>query len=194
MTSLLARVATKRDRAAQMVPGRRSAAVATIQRHPSRQTWQAELLRQSRKGHVDEYKQQLRISWIFEPGFSNRPKIPTFLQEASITVQAAKGYDVPVVIILGADLSDTETEGRPTSCGAATRAKVRLFVTGPATPASLATEAETVPSLLKELLRRRTQVWKSPTGSDGLDKTKLTGRVFPRRSLLLCEQSRYRGQ
>jgi superfamily I DNA and RNA helicase len=46
------------------------------------------------------------------------------------TVHSAKGYDAPVVIILGADLFGEDTESRAAFYVAATRAKIALYVFG----------------------------------------------------------------
>jgi superfamily I DNA/RNA helicase len=46
------------------------------------------------------------------------------------TVHSAKGYDAPVVIILGADLFGNDTESRAAFYVAATRAKIGLYVFG----------------------------------------------------------------
>ncbi len=64
------------------------------------------------------------------------------------TVQSAKGYDCPIVILAGADLFSTDTEGRTSFYVGATRAKILLLVTGLRERNSLADEAKVVAELL----------------------------------------------
>jgi superfamily I DNA and RNA helicase len=64
------------------------------------------------------------------------------------TVQSAKGYDCPIVILAGADLFSTDTEGRASFYVGATRAKIRLLVSGLRGRNSLADEAKGVAELL----------------------------------------------
>lgn len=63
---------------------------------------------------------------------------------------AAKGYNSPIVLVLGADLYPATTEGRASFSVAATRATVRLFVAGLRTPGTLAVEAASAAVLLDE--------------------------------------------
>jgi hypothetical protein len=58
------------------------------------------------------------------------------------TVFSAKGYDAPIVFLLGADLFPYTKEGRAAFYVAATRAKLRLFVTGLWRDRSLLVEAD----------------------------------------------------
>lgn len=65
------------------------------------------------------------------------------------TVQAAKGYDSPVVFLMGIDSFDQTTEGRAQFYVGATRAKMRLYVTGLKGRGGLAEEAEGISKLLE---------------------------------------------
>jgi superfamily I DNA and RNA helicase len=63
----------------------------------------------------------------------NAQKNLPLLQDRTMTfctVHSAKGYDAPVVIILGADLFGNDTESRAAFYVAATRAKIGLYVFG----------------------------------------------------------------
>jgi superfamily I DNA/RNA helicase len=64
------------------------------------------------------------------------------------TVDSAKGYDCPIVILAGADLFWTDKEGRASFYVGATRAKTVLFVTGVKGGDTLADKAKTVGELL----------------------------------------------
>jgi superfamily I DNA and RNA helicase len=64
------------------------------------------------------------------------------------TVYGAKGYDAPVVFLVGADRFETSREGRAAFYVAATRAKLLLYVTGVSQPHSLLTEAKAVCEVL----------------------------------------------
>lgn len=64
------------------------------------------------------------------------------------TLKAAKGYDAPVVFLVGADLFQTDVTGRASFYVAASRCKSRLYVTGMQVPSSLAEEAKAVADLL----------------------------------------------
>ena len=64
------------------------------------------------------------------------------------TVESAKGYDCPIVILAGADLFTADTEGRASFYVGATRAKTHLSVTGLRGRNSLADEAKAVTELL----------------------------------------------
>ncbi len=66
------------------------------------------------------------------------------------TVGAAKGYDSPIVLMLGADLYPTTTEGRASFYVAATRATVRLFIAGLRRPGTPAVEAELTAAFLAD--------------------------------------------
>lgn len=60
----------------------------------------------------------------------------------------AKGYDAPVVFLVGADQFENTREGRASFYVGATRAKMLLFVSGVNTPGSLVQEAHQVQQLL----------------------------------------------
>jgi superfamily I DNA and RNA helicase len=69
------------------------------------------------------------------------------------TVYSAKGYDAPVVIILGADLFGDDTESRAAFYVAATRAKIALYVFGVKNdnrPAPLLTEIAAAAAALRQ--------------------------------------------
>ncbi len=65
------------------------------------------------------------------------------------SVQSAKGYDCPVVVLIGVDLFGLDVESRAAFYVAATRAKMRLFVSGLHKTNSLAAEAEALSALLR---------------------------------------------
>lgn len=60
------------------------------------------------------------------------------------TVYGAKGYDAPVVFVIGADRFADDTQGRAAFYVGATRAKLLLYVTGVTREHSLLTEADAV--------------------------------------------------
>ena len=64
------------------------------------------------------------------------------------TVYGAKGYDAPIVFLVGADRFGNNREGRAGFYVAATRAKLLLYVTGLARRQSLLVEAEAVCKVL----------------------------------------------
>lgn len=64
------------------------------------------------------------------------------------TVEAAKGYDSPIVFLMGVDLFGENVEARARFYVGATRAKMHLFVTGVRGRGGLAEEAEAVSKLL----------------------------------------------
>jgi hypothetical protein len=64
------------------------------------------------------------------------------------TVYGVKGYDAPIVFVLGADRFAYSTEGRAAFYVAATRAKLLLYVSGVAKRDSLLTEAKSVVRIL----------------------------------------------
>jgi superfamily I DNA and RNA helicase len=64
------------------------------------------------------------------------------------TTKGAKGYDAPVVFLVGADQFENTREGRASFYVGATRAKMLLFVSGLNTHLSLVQEAEQVQQML----------------------------------------------
>lgn len=64
------------------------------------------------------------------------------------TTYGAKGYDAPVVFLVGADQFENSREGRASFYVGATRAKMLLFVTGVNAAGSLIQEAQQVQQLL----------------------------------------------
>ena len=93
------------------------------------------------------------VRGVIEPyGSSINPSKDRYIfEEGSLTittVQSAKGYDCPVVFVIGADLFPTDTEGRASFYVAASRSKMHLFVTGLHGSGNLAEEACAVASLL----------------------------------------------
>lgn len=64
------------------------------------------------------------------------------------TVEAAKGYDSPVVFLMGVDLFGESAEARARFYVGATRAKMHLFVTGIRGKGGFAEEAEAISKLL----------------------------------------------
>ncbi|MCB0129114.1 MAG: ATP-binding domain-containing protein, partial [Caldilineaceae bacterium] len=68
------------------------------------------------------------------------------------TVYSAKGYDAPVVFVIGADLFPYTKEGRAEFYVAATRAKLRLFISGVWRDRSLLGEAAMVRARLCDAL------------------------------------------
>lgn len=78
-----------------------------------------------------------RDQYIFQPGCLTVS-----------TVYGVKGYDAPIVFVIGTDRFAYTTEGRAAFYVAATRAKLLLYVTGVATRDSLLTEAKSVVRVL----------------------------------------------
>lgn len=78
-----------------------------------------------------------RDGYIFQPGHLTVS-----------TVYGVKGYDAPIVFVVGTDRFAYTTEGRAAFYVAATRAKLFLYVTGVAKRDSLLTEAKAVRLLL----------------------------------------------
>jgi hypothetical protein len=64
------------------------------------------------------------------------------------TVEAAKGYDSPVVFLMGVDLFGDNVEARARFYVGATRAKMHLFVSGIRSKGGFAEETEAVSKLL----------------------------------------------
>ncbi len=99
-------------------------------------------------------KEQCKEIWrVIKPyGKSDNPERDRFIFEDGCltlaTVQAAKGYDSPVVFLMGIDLFGQATEGRAQFYVGASRAKLRLYVTGLRGMGGLAEEAEAVSNLL----------------------------------------------
>ena len=94
-----------------------------------------------------------KLKRILKPyGDSSNPDKNVYILESEAltlaTVKAAKGYDCPIVLLIGADLFPNSVEGRASFYVAATRAKMRLFVTGLRIANTLAEEAEKVATLL----------------------------------------------
>ena len=91
-------------------------------------------------------------------GASRRTEKREFIfEEGELTlasVKAAKGYDCPIVFLLGADSFPTDVAGRASFYVAATRAKMHLFVTGMNRANTLASEAEALAVLLSRLSPR----------------------------------------
>jgi superfamily I DNA and RNA helicase len=75
--------------------------------------------------------------YIFRPGYLTLS-----------TVYGAKGYDAPIVFLIGSDRFDTDTKGRAAFYVGATRAKLLLYVTGMERGQSLLTETKSVLNLM----------------------------------------------
>jgi len=92
----------------------------------------------------------------------NREKDSYIFEEGALTmgtVNSVKGYDCPVVFLVGSDSFPANAkEGRVAFYVAATRAKLHLFVTGLRVPGSLAEEAESVSKLLASPVRKQSGV------------------------------------
>ncbi len=74
------------------------------------------------------------------------------------TVGAAKGYDCPIVLVVGTDCFSTLKEGRAAFYVAVTRAKMELFITGVRGHYGLAEEAEIVSERLKQPLPTKFEI------------------------------------
>jgi superfamily I DNA and RNA helicase len=82
---------------------------------------------------------------------SNPDKDRYIFEECALTlgtVESVKGYDAPIVFLIGADFMQNDKKGRAFFYVAATRAKMRLYVSARAVKGSLAEEALTVRELL----------------------------------------------
>ncbi len=119
-------------------------------------------------------------------GKDNSDKGKILFQEGTLTlasVHAAKGYDCPVVLLFGADVFEADVESRATFYVAATRAKMRLFVSGLRRAGSLAEEAEAVSAILQmhpESVREEVNVVFEPAFRKGdrvRDRRSRTGTV-----------------
>jgi superfamily I DNA and RNA helicase len=64
------------------------------------------------------------------------------------TVNGAKGYDAPIVFLVGTDLLGDDKKGRAVFYVAATRAKLLLYISGTNSYRSLLREAEAVRQML----------------------------------------------
>lgn len=64
------------------------------------------------------------------------------------TIYGAKGYDAPIVFVIGSDRFDTDTKGRAAFYVRATRAKLLLYVTGVERGQSLLSETKAVLNLM----------------------------------------------
>jgi len=78
--------------------------------------------------------------YIFRPGYLTLS-----------TVYGAKGYDAPVVFVIGADRFETDTKGRAALYVGTTRAKLLLYVTGVERGQSLLTETQAVLNIMSEM-------------------------------------------
>lgn len=90
------------------------------------------------KNFIKPYEEAFRDSLIFQEG-----------QVTLSTTFSAKGYDAYVVFLIGSDLFDTDNAGRASFYVGATRAKLRLYVTGNRGRRSLLEEAELVSKQLE---------------------------------------------
>ncbi|WP_213803473.1 ATP-binding domain-containing protein [Granulicella sp. dw_53] len=93
------------------------------------------------------------ISRVLKPfGRSDNPAKDQFIFVESCltmtTVESAKGYDSPVVFVIGADLFSTDVAGRALFYVASTRCKMKLYVSGLKENGTLAEEAASVAQLL----------------------------------------------
>jgi len=64
------------------------------------------------------------------------------------TTHGAKGYDAQIIFLAGADLFGTDKSGRASFYVGATRAKMRLYITGLDSPGTLLAEAEAINAVL----------------------------------------------
>lgn len=78
-------------------------------------------------------------SYIFRPGYLTLS-----------TIYGAKGYDDPIVFVIGADRFETDTKGRAAFYVGATRAKMLLYVTGMERGQSLLSETKAVLNLMTQ--------------------------------------------
>jgi superfamily I DNA and RNA helicase len=117
------------------------------------------------KGFIKPYEEAFRDSLIFQEG-----------QVTLSTTFSAKGYDAYVVFVIGSDLFNTDNAGRASFYVGATRAKLRLYVTGICTHRSLAEEAE---ALSKQLATTASEPGNHLAGSyeaKNVDSPKPNGR------------------
>lgn len=92
---------------------------------------------------------------------SNPDKDRYIFEECALTlgtVESVKGYDAPIVFLVGADFMQNDKTGRACFYVAATRAKMRLYVSGRNVRGSLAEEALAVRDLLFHEAKRSTTV------------------------------------
>jgi len=86
-------------------------------------------------------------SYIFRPGYLTLS-----------TVYGAKGYDAPIVFVIGSDRFDTDTKARAAFYVGATRAKLLLYVTGIERGQSLLSETKAVLNLTQQVDQEQHQV------------------------------------
>ncbi|GIK65475.1 MAG: DNA helicase [Chloroflexota bacterium] len=70
------------------------------------------------------------------------------------TIHGAKGYDAPIVFLVGVDLLDTDTMGRAAFYVAATRSKLILNISGKDVPSSLLAEAQAISEITHNSLEQ----------------------------------------
>lgn len=90
------------------------------------------------------------MEFVFPSGQSG-DKDKYIFQKGKLTitnVYGAKGYDAPIVFLIGADNFTSDREGRASFYVGATRAKLHLYVSGLDGSDSLLTEARSVSKLL----------------------------------------------
>lgn len=91
------------------------------------------------------------IKGFLRPYGQNPDRDEYIFREGHLTISTthgAKGYDAQVVFVVGADLFDSENEGRASFYVGATRAKLVLYISGLDRPNTLVMEAEAVNRVL----------------------------------------------
>jgi len=91
------------------------------------------------------------IKGFIRPYGQNPDRDDYIFREGHLTISTthgAKGYDAPVVFVVGTDLFDIGNEGRASFYVGATRAKLVLYISGLDKPGTLLVEAEAVNKVL----------------------------------------------
>ena len=91
------------------------------------------------------------IKGFIQPYGQNQDRDKYIFREGHLTISTthgAKGYDAQIVFVAGADLFDTENEGRASFYVGATRAKMLLYISGLDRPNTLITEVEAINTVL----------------------------------------------
>lgn len=91
------------------------------------------------------------IKGFIRPYGQNPDRNEYIFREGHLTISTthgAKGYDAQIVFVAGADLFDTENEGRASFYVGATRAKMLLYVSGLDRPNTIITEVEAINTVL----------------------------------------------
>ena len=123
---------------------------------------------------VGEISKSKNVDGVVCP-YQSKEKDNYILQRGKITfstIESAKGYDAPIVFLLGADLLPTDNRGRAEFYVGATRSRYKLFVSG---------VEKDQPNLLSEGLK--TMEWLKTTSKEEAEKTDINTSTFKNSSI-----------